>query len=147
MSRNSFGCDIDEQKIEAQADAMASSGMSAAGYRYVVIDDCWYSPTRAGDGSLVADPTRFPNGIKALADRLHAQRLELGICSGASDLMCEQLAGSYPGQTGRPIVYSINPNNGIGTELPGAEHDWGGVATMTGSPTTSRRCPRAQRNC
>lgn len=179
-SWNSFGCNIDEQKIEDQADAMVSSGMAAAGYRYVVIDDCWYSPDRDTDGSLVADPARFPSGIKALADRLHDQGLQLGIYSGASDLMCAQLAGAYPGRTGsegheeqdaatfaswgvdfvkydwcsndpdldrqirdftamrdairdtgRPMVYSINPNSGVGARLPGAEHDWGGVATMT----------------
>lgn len=179
-SWNSFGCDIDEQRIEAQADAMVSSGMAAAGYRYVVIDDCWYSPGRAADGTLVADQARFPSGMKALADRLHGQGLQLGIYSGASDLMCAQLAGSYPGRTGsegherqdaasfaswgvdfvkydwcsndsdldrqirdftamrdairdtgRPMVFSINPNSGVAAKLPGAKHDWGGVATMT----------------
>jgi alpha-galactosidase len=179
-SWNSFGCDIDETRIEQQADAMVSSGLADAGYRYIVIDDCWYAPQRDADGSLVADPSRFPSGIKALADRLHGQGLQLGIYAGASDRTCAQLSGSYPGKTGsegreqqdsdtfaswgvdfikydwcsddadlerqqrdftamrdairatgRPMVYSINPNSGVGAKVPGAQHDWGGVATMT----------------
>lgn len=33
--------------------------------------------------------------------------------------------------TGRPMVYSINPNSGVSGSVPGAEFDWGGVATLT----------------
>ena len=40
-SWNKFACHVDEQLIDETADAMASSGMKDAGYRYVVIDDCW----------------------------------------------------------------------------------------------------------
>ena len=45
-SWNTFGCDISEAKIRAAADAMVSSGMRAAGYEYVVVDDCWQATTR-----------------------------------------------------------------------------------------------------
>lgn len=38
-SWNTFGCNIDEVKIRGAADAMVSSGMKAAGYEYVVVDD------------------------------------------------------------------------------------------------------------
>ena len=48
------------------ADAMVKSGMKDAGYQYVVIDDCW-QVSRDKDGNIVADPQRFPSGIKALA--------------------------------------------------------------------------------
>ena len=64
-SWNTFGCAIDETKILAAADALVSSGMRDAGYRYVVVDDCWQAPTRAADGSLVADPVRFPHEYDA----------------------------------------------------------------------------------
>ncbi|HTX66077.1 MAG TPA: hypothetical protein VMD31_09915, partial [Opitutaceae bacterium] len=40
-SWNKFACHVDEALIEATADAMVASGMRDAGYRYVVIDDCW----------------------------------------------------------------------------------------------------------
>ena len=46
--------------------------MAAAGYRYVNIDDCWMAPTRDSAGNLVADPTRFPDGIAPVAAYVHA---------------------------------------------------------------------------
>ena len=50
------------------ADLLVSEGYRDLGYEYVNIDDCWMSQERADNGSLVADPERFPSGIKALAD-------------------------------------------------------------------------------
>ena len=50
------------------ADRMAADGFKDAGYEYVIVDDCWLAKERAADGRLQADPQRFPNGIKALAD-------------------------------------------------------------------------------
>lgn len=41
-SWNRFACDVDEKLIRKTADAMVSSGMIAAGYQYMVIDDCWF---------------------------------------------------------------------------------------------------------
>src|SRR6185437_8048369 len=58
-SWNHFGCNVSEQLIEGEADAIASSGMRDAGYRYVVIDDCWQT-TRDAHGVIVADSARFP---------------------------------------------------------------------------------------
>ena len=49
------------------AELMVSEGFKDKGYEYVNIDDCWMSKERV-NGSLVPDPDRFPNGIKALAD-------------------------------------------------------------------------------
>jgi alpha-galactosidase len=54
------------------ADAMVSSGLKAAGYQYVNIDDCW-QVSRDAQGNIVADPARFPSGIKALADYVHSK--------------------------------------------------------------------------
>ena len=49
-SWNTFRCLIDEKLIRQSADALVTSGMRAAGYRYVVIDDCWFNPVRAKNG-------------------------------------------------------------------------------------------------
>lgn len=55
--------------IPFQADAMVADGWLAAGYEYLAIDDCWMYPERDPiTQRLQADPSRFPNGIKALAD-------------------------------------------------------------------------------
>src|SRR6185295_10678458 len=40
-SWNKFGCGVSDALVRATADAMVSSGMQAAGYQYVNIDDCW----------------------------------------------------------------------------------------------------------
>src|SRR5207245_2783759 len=67
-SWNKFGCRIDEQLIRETADAMVSSGMRDAGYKYVNIDDCWEASERDASGALTTDTARFPSGMKALAD-------------------------------------------------------------------------------
>lgn len=88
-SWNVFGCAINEQLIRQSADALVASGMAAAGYRYVDVDDCWMAPARTPDGHLQADPQRFPSGMKALADYLHARGLKFGIYSSAGLATCE----------------------------------------------------------
>jgi len=95
-SWNRFGCDVDEELIRATADAMVASGMRDAGYRYVVIDDCWQGE-RDERGFLRPDPGRFPSGMKALADDLHSKGLALGIYSDAGWKSC----GGRPGSRGR----------------------------------------------
>jgi len=59
------------------ADAMVDSGMLAAGYNYVNLDDCWADHQRDADGKLQAWPG-IPSGIKALADYVHSKGLKLG---------------------------------------------------------------------
>jgi len=95
-SWNKFGCNINEALVRKQADAMAASGMKAAGYQYIVIDDCWQK-SRDDEGNIVADPERFPSGIKALADYVHSKGLKFGLYSDAGALTC----GGRPGSAGR----------------------------------------------
>ncbi len=99
-SWNTFYCNIDEGKIRGAADAMVSSGMRDAGYEYVVVDDCWQSPQRAADGSLQADPDRFPSGMKALGDYIHSKGLKFGIYQAPRQKTCAQFFGATPGATG-----------------------------------------------
>lgn len=94
-SWNKFACDVSEKLIMETADAMANSGMKEAGYQYVVIDDCW-QVGRDSMGFIVADPVRFPSGIKALADYIHAKGLKFGIYSCAGTETC----GGRPGSRG-----------------------------------------------
>ncbi len=93
-SWNKFGCDVSEKLIREIADAMASSGMQAAGYQYVNIDDCW-QVSRQPDGTIVADYQRFPNGIKSLADYVHNKGLKLGIYTDAGRMTCQKRPGSF----------------------------------------------------
>jgi alpha-galactosidase len=94
-SWNKFACDVNEKIVRATADSMVRSGMLGAGYRYVVIDDCWQGP-RDANGFITADPQRFPSGIKALSDYVHSRGLKFGIYSDAGRLTC----GGRPGSQG-----------------------------------------------
>jgi alpha-galactosidase len=93
---NTFGCNSNDALIRAVADALVSSGMAAAGYQYVNLDDCWSARTRGPDGTLQPDPAKFPNGIKALADYVHGKGLKMGIYSSAGTTTCS----GYPGSIG-----------------------------------------------
>lgn len=92
-SWNKFQGNIDENIIKSIADAMVSSGLKDAGYTYINIDDCWHGK-RDADGFIQADPKHFPNGIKALADYVHARGLKLGIYSDAGKETCAGRPGS-----------------------------------------------------
>jgi len=92
-SWNNFGCNPSESLIKSVADAMVSSGMAAAGYNYVNIDDCWMSG-RDSSGNLLADTAKFPSGIKALADYVHAKGLKLGIYESPGPTTCAGKTGS-----------------------------------------------------
>ena len=92
-SWNKFGCDVSQALIEEMADALVSSGMRDAGYRYVVIDDCW-QVSRDASGRIVADPDRFPKGMKAVADYVHSKGLRFGIYSDAGSKTCQGRPGS-----------------------------------------------------
>ncbi len=93
---NSFGCNVNDSLIRQTADAMVSSGMAAAGYTYVNIDDCWSTRSRNANGDLVPDPQKFPNGIKAVADYVHSKGLKIGIYSSAGTTTC----AGYPASLG-----------------------------------------------
>jgi alpha-galactosidase len=93
-SWNQFDCDIDEQLVRQQAEAMVTSGMQAVGYRYINIDDCWMADRREPDGVLPPHPRRFAGGIRALADQVHRLGLELGIYSSPGPLTCQGRPGS-----------------------------------------------------
>ncbi|CAI9273236.1 unnamed protein product [Lactuca saligna] len=94
-SWNHFACNIEEKLIRETADAMVSTGLAAAGYQYVNLDDCWAELNRDSKGNFVPKRDTFPSGIKALADYVHNKGLKLGIYSDAGSLTCsKQMPGS-----------------------------------------------------
>lgn len=92
-SWNKFGCNVSEKLLKSMADAMVTSGMKDAGYEYIVIDDCW-QVGRDKDGNILIDEERFPSGMKALGDYIHAKGLKFGIYSCAGSLTCQGRPGS-----------------------------------------------------
>jgi alpha-galactosidase len=92
MGWNSWNAGIPptEQMIKQTIDAMVSSGMRDAGYRYVNLDAGWAAPTRGADDELRADPSAFPDGIPALASYAHDRGMLLGIYASPFNEICGQ---------------------------------------------------------
>ncbi|MCR8558056.1 glycoside hydrolase family 27 protein [Mucilaginibacter sp. BJC16-A38] len=95
-SWNTFQTNIDEPLLKGMVDTYVSSGMRDAGYTYFVLDDGWMAMERDKDGNLVADPKKFPNGMKAFADYVHSKGLKFGIYNCAGTKTC----AGYPGTRG-----------------------------------------------
>ena len=94
-SWNTFGAEINEQLIFDTANIMVEKGLLAKGYEYLVIDDCWSLRERDSNERLVADPEKFPHGMKAVADYVHSKGLKFGMYSCAGNLTCAAYPGSF----------------------------------------------------
>lgn len=95
-SWNTFRTDINEKLVKDIADKFEELGLKDAGYTYIVLDDGWMAKERDENGSMVADPVKFPSGIKALADYIHAKGLKFGLYNCAGSKTC----AGYPGSRG-----------------------------------------------
>ncbi|CCM02216.1 uncharacterized protein FIBRA_04296 [Fibroporia radiculosa] len=97
---NYYGCSISEQTILDAAQGFIKYDLPKYGYNYVVMDDCWQAPARnATTGAPIADPTKFPSGMKALADQIHSMGLKFGIYSSAGMYTCGGHFGSLGYET------------------------------------------------
>lgn len=91
-SWNKFGARVDDKIVREMAKAMVTSGMKAAGYTYINIDDTWEGP-RDANGNITSN-RKFPN-MKALADYVHSLGLKIGIYSSPGPTTCAGYTGSY----------------------------------------------------
>jgi len=89
-----FGAGATESEVLQQASFLVSSGLAAAGYDTVNLDDGWMAPARTSDGSLTWDPVKFPDGIPWLASQVHALGLKFGIYAAIGTRTCQNLPGS-----------------------------------------------------
>lgn len=94
-SWNTFAENIDEKLIMESADAMVSSGLLDCGYDYLVIDDCWSEKERDSEGRLVPLASKFPHGMKFVADYVHSKGLKFGMYSCAGNLTCAGYPSSF----------------------------------------------------
>jgi hypothetical protein len=92
-SWNYAHCNIDENLVKSVADFFVSSGLASVGYDFVNIDDCW-QVDRLPDGTIQADPARFPNGMGALADYVHSKGLKFGLYTARGSATCQGRPGS-----------------------------------------------------
>ena len=106
-SWNCFRTNISEQVMKEQAELLVSTGLAECGYTYVNMDDGFFGG-RDEKGKLLYHPTRFPQGVRPLADYIHHLGLQAGIYSDTGDNTC----GHY---------YDHEGGNGIGAGLFGHE--------------------------
>ncbi|WP_242448409.1 NPCBM/NEW2 domain-containing protein [Cellulomonas sp. WB94] len=92
-----LGGTFTEAQVLSVADYLVSSGLARAGYNIVWLDGGWQASTpRGADGQLQGDPTRFPDGMAAVAAALHAKGLKAGIYTDAGPYMPDRCGlGSY----------------------------------------------------
>src|SRR2546430_9364380 len=88
-SWNAFACNgLDESLVRQTADAMVSSGLLAAGYNTLTLDDCWSAVSRDASGNLTNDAAKFPSGMKALGDYIHSRGLKYGTYASIGTATC-----------------------------------------------------------
>ena len=93
---NTFAENINADLIKETADKMVELGLVDAGYKYLVIDDCWSKKERDPEtGKIVPDENKFPEGIKAVSDYVHSKGLKFGMYSCAGTRTCADYPGSY----------------------------------------------------
>lgn len=89
-----YQCNFTAQTILDNARALVKTGLAGRGYDTVTIDDCWMLKDRDASGNLQPDPKRFPQGMKPVADEVHALGLKFGIYEDAGYATCGKFAGS-----------------------------------------------------
>jgi len=110
----------DEAEIRSVADAMVSSGFRDLGYNYVLLDDCWAGYRDNVTHLLHEDATRFPSGMKALADYMHARGLKLGLYTDVGQKTCRGgRPGSWP-------YYQLDAKTWAGWGVDYIKMDWCG---------------------
>ena len=100
-SWNTFALNINEDVIKGQALAMVSTGLKAAGYQYINIDDGYFYNRNETTGALLIHPQKFPKGLRPIVDYIHSLGLKAGIYSDAGVNTC----GSWgnPDRSGRGV--------------------------------------------
>lgn len=91
-SWNHFADRVDDRIVREAADALVESGLAAAGYVYINIDDCWEGG-RDAEGNLVPN-SKFPD-MKALVDYVHRRGLKLGLYTSPGPITCGGYEGSH----------------------------------------------------
>jgi len=88
-----------EQAIRDTVSALKETGLFAAGYHYVNLDDGMVS-YRDDQGVLHPDPKYFPSGFKVIADFLHQNGMKFGVYTDRGNFTC----GGRPAAGGHETI-------------------------------------------
>ncbi len=104
---NDLQCqNMNEAAILNVFNVWVAQGMHKLGYRFINLDDCWQAQNRSSDGSILADPVRFPRGIKFLADEAHSRGLLFGIYTDRGTMTCQKRPGSLGFEIKDALTYA-----------------------------------------
>jgi len=106
-SWNTFGVNVNEDMVKQMVDILVESGMNDSGYEYIVIDDGWEALERDKNENLIADPVKFPSGMKSLADYVHSKGLKFGIHNCAGTKTCSGFPGGRGHEFQDALLYAL----------------------------------------
>ncbi len=86
--------DIDEDNLYRQLRAYRSTRLCDYGYNYFNLDDAWQA-SRDADGNIQWDTQKFPHGLPAFIDSVHAYGLHFGLYTSPGIITCAEKPGSY----------------------------------------------------
>jgi alpha-galactosidase len=108
---------VSDAALRALADEMVSTGLLAAGYDILWLDDGWPACSewvgvqgvskcrvpapRAANGSIVVDATKFPLGLAATVAYIHSKGLRAGIYTAPHAQTC----GGYTGSLNNEVTF------------------------------------------
>ena len=95
---NNFACKgISGKVLMDTADSFVALGLDKLGYNFINSDDCWMLKKRSnnGKGPMQPNPTKFPKGVKFVADYIHAKGLSMGLYTTRANRSCDGYAGLY----------------------------------------------------
>ena len=138
---NTFGSKISEETIKEITDKFVELGLPEAGYQYIVIDDCWSEKERDPiTHKIVASKEKFPNGMKAVADYIHAKGLKFGMYSCAGVRTCANYPGSFDHEYLDAKTFAE-----FGCDF--LKYDFCNKPPLVNGPLLYRRMGHALRNC
>lgn len=98
-SWNAFHMDLTEQRVLDSAQVIVDTGLAAAGYSNINIDDGWWRQRRASDGRMQVRTNLFPSAgtggaagtsLRPFTDKIHAMGLKAGLYSDIGRNACSQ---------------------------------------------------------
>ena len=94
LSWNSVQGNISQSIIEQAVELFQNKGLYECGWNHIMMDDLWQG-TRKADGTPQPNASRFPNGLKTVADYVHKNGMKFGLYTDAADRTCAGAFGSY----------------------------------------------------
>lgn len=94
LSWNSVQGNISQKIIEQAVELFQNKGLYECGWNHIMMDDLWQG-TRKTDGTPQPNASRFPNGLKTVADYVHQNGMKFGLYTDAADRTCAGAFGSY----------------------------------------------------